>query len=154
MKPTKVLFVCLGNICRSPAGENIFRHAVKQAGREQDFIIDSAGTAGWHTGKKPDSRMSATLRARDIPVSGHARQIQPADLEEFDLVITMDDENYANVLKLDRSGKYHGKIRKLTSFCTEHDLTEVPDPYYGGQDGFELVADLILDAAENILLEY
>ncbi|SHK11330.1 protein-tyrosine phosphatase [Rubritalea squalenifaciens DSM 18772] len=154
MEPTRVLFVCLGNICRSPAGENIFRHAVKQADREDDFVIDSAGTAGWHTGKKPDSRMSATLRSRDIPVAGRARQIQLEDLIEFDLIITMDDENYTNVLKLDRSGQYHGKVRKLTSFCTERDLSEVPDPYYGGQDGFELVADLILDAAENILLEY
>ena len=150
----KILFVCLGNICRSPAGENIFRHAVKQAGVERLWEIDSAGTAAWHTGKGPDSRMTQTLQSRGIEVTGKARQIKAEDLAEFDLILTMDDENYANVLKIDPQSQFRDKIKKFTSFCTKHSELEVPDPYYGGQDGFELVADMLEDGCKNIIGSY
>lgn len=147
----KILFVCLGNICRSPAGENIFRHLARTAGVESQFSIDSAGIEAWHTGKSPDSRMSQTLISRGIPVTGHARQITTDDLENFDLILTMDDENFANVSKLKNAKQHQQKIKKFTTFCKNHTQTEVPDPYYGGQDGFDLVADLLIDGCDNLI---
>lgn len=150
----KVLFICLGNICRSPAGENIFRHSVREAGVEDQFNIDSAGTEAWHTGKAPDSRMSETLRSRGIPVTGKARQITTLDLEKFDLILTMDDANYKNVKQLDPTEVYAPKIQKFTSYCKNHSETEVPDPYYGGQAGFELVADLLVDGCAELVKKY
>lgn len=150
----KILFVCLGNICRSPAGENIFRHAVNQAGILDQWEIDSAGTEAWHTGKGPDTRMTKTLQSRGVKVTGKARQIQTHDLEDFDLILTMDDENFTNVAKLDRNNHFSDKIKKFTSFCRTHSETEVPDPYYGGQDGFELVADLLEDGCRTIIETY
>lgn len=150
----KVLFVCLGNICRSPAGENILRHSLKQAKHTEQWTIDSAGTEAWHSGKAPDSRMTQTLLNRGVEVTGTARQISQDDLAYFDLVLTMDNENYANVNKLDPQGFYAAKIHKFTSFCTQHRESEVPDPYYGGQDGFELVADLLEDGCEKIVSKY
>ena len=150
----KILFVCLGNICRSPAGENIFRHTVREAGVEDQFEIDSAGTEAWHTGKGPDARMTQTLLSREIPVTGHARQITISDLESFDLVLTMDHENFTNVTNLDPSGSYSEKIQKFTDFCQQHSETQVPDPYYGGQDGFELVADLLEDGCAELVKRY
>ncbi|MEO1856453.1 MAG: low molecular weight protein-tyrosine-phosphatase [Rubritalea sp.] len=150
----KILFLCLGNICRSPAGENIFRDATRKAGIAAQFVIDSAGTEAWHTGKGPDSRMTQTLVSRGVEVTGKARQIKPADLEEFDLILAMDDENYANVKKLDPNGTFAEKIQKFTSYCQHHSETEVPDPYYGGQDGFELVADLLEDGCSRLIEKY
>ncbi len=150
-KPIRVLFVCLGNICRSPAGENVFRKLVEDAGRGEEFEIDSAGTADYHPGAGPDPRMAATLRDRGYPAEGRARQIKPRDLEDFDLILTMDEENLANVRKLDRDGKHHGKIRPMTGFCSRHQASHVPDPYYGGQQGFERVIDLLEDACEGVL---
>lgn len=150
----KILFVCLGNICRSPAAENVFRHLAHQADRADDFMIDSAGTAGWHTGKGPDSRMCQTLRARGIPTTGSARKITAHDLATFDLILAMDNENFSNILKLDSSGAHHHKVKKFTFFCENHPHSEVPDPYYGGQDGFELVLDLLLDGCSSILASH
>ena len=150
----KILFVCLGNICRSPAGENIFRHTARNAGVSTQFSIDSAGTAAWHTGKGPDARMTQTLTSRGVVVTGKARQIQPTDLAEFDLILTMDDENYANVKKLDPAGTFANKIQKFTSYCQHHDHAEVPDPYYGGLDGFELVADMLEDGCRSLLEKF
>lgn len=150
----KILFVCLGNICRSPAGENIFRHTIKSAGVGDQFHIDSAGTEAWHTGKGPDSRMTQTLQSRDIAVTGKARQITTLDLEKFDLILTMDNENFKNVKKLDPQEIYADKIQKFTSYCQNHSETEVPDPYYGGQDGFELVADLLEDGCAELLRQH
>ncbi|MFC5049709.1 low molecular weight protein-tyrosine-phosphatase [Rubritalea spongiae] len=150
----KILFVCLGNICRSPAGENIFRHTVQQADIADQWEIDSAGTEAWHTGKGPDPRMTKTLQSRSIEVTGKARQIQAHDLEDFDLILTMDDENFSNVSKLDPQKLYADKIKKFTSFCRQHSETEVPDPYYGGQDGFELVVDLLEDGCSAIIETY
>ncbi|MFT5882766.1 MAG: protein-tyrosine phosphatase [Crocinitomicaceae bacterium] len=150
----KILFVCLGNICRSPAGENIFRHATHKAGVAAQFTIDSAGTAAWHTGKGPDARMTQTLTSRGVEVTGSARQIQPADLAKFDLILTMDDENYTNVKMLDPTGSFAGKIQKFTSYCQHHKQSEVPDPYYGGQDGFDLVADMLADGSSSLIEKY
>ena len=141
----------MGNICRSPAGENIFRHVVKEADLSDQFQCDSAGTIGFHTGKKPDARMSKTIKRRGYEVAGYARQFGYRDFEVFDLILTMDDENHRNVLKLAKSDEDRIKVRKFTDFCHNHNHTEVPDPYYGGEEGFQLVADLIEDGAAGLL---
>lgn len=150
-KPFRVLFVCMGNICRSPAAEIVFRKQVADAGRTADFLIDSAGTLGYHAGKGPDPRMAATLAARGYAISGKARQIHERDLEDFDLILVMDQDNLAKVRALDRHQRHRGKIRLFTSYCRSHRADEVPDPYYGGQAGFENVADLVEDAAAGLL---
>jgi protein-tyrosine phosphatase len=152
-KPFRVLFVCMGNICRSPAAEIVFRQKVEEAGLTGRIEIDSAGTIGYHAGHAPDARMSATLKKRGYSIAGKARQILSADLQNFDLVLVMDSENLANVRALDRAGHFHAKIRRFTDYCTRHESDEVPDPYYGGQDGFDHVADLVEDAAEGLLKE-
>lgn len=146
----------MGNICRSPAGENIFRHQVKEAGLESEFRIDSAGTHDYHTGKGPDRRMCAALRARGIASDGRARHFTAQDLLDFDLILTMDDENYAGVTALDPDGSYRKKVKKFTSFCTDEDNQhpEVPDPYYGGSQGFERVADMLEDGCAEIIRQY
>lgn len=149
--PYRVLFVCMGNICRSPAGENTFAKLVRDAGREDSISWDSAGTFGYHAGKAPDRRMTETLEKRGIPVSGQAREFVVSDFDDFDLILTMDEENYANVLRLARSDQDRARVSRFTDFCTEHAETEVPDPYYGGGAGFELVAEMMLDGCAGIL---
>jgi protein-tyrosine phosphatase len=152
MIPTcQVLFVCMGNICRSPAGENIFRHLLLKEQLSGPVRCDSAGTIGFHTGKKPDARTSKTIKRRGYPVTGSARQFGVRDFEIFDLILTMDDENYANVMKLAKTDDHRSRIHKFTDFCSQHSHNEVPDPYYGGDEGFELVADLIEDGTAGLL---
>lgn len=148
----RLLFVCLGNICRSPAGENTMRQLLREHGLE-GISLDSAGTAGWHRGKGPDPRMSATLKDRGIAVTGKARQFVASDFDDFDLILAMDEENRGEILKLARDDAQRAKVRPFMSFCVRHDLPEVPDPYYGGKDGFELVADIMWDGCEGILRE-
>lgn len=150
-KPFRVLFVCMGNICRSPAAEIVFRKQVADAGRSADFLIDSAGTIGMHAGKGPDTRMAATLASRGYRIEGKSRQIRERDLEDFDLILVMDQDNLADVRRLDRQQRHREKIRLFTDYCTRHQANEVPDPYYGGQAGFEKVADLVEDAAVGLL---
>ena len=141
----------MGNICRSPAGENVFRHLVKEAGLANQIQCDSAGTIGLHTGKAPDARMSKTIRRRGYEVTGRSRQFSLRDFERFDLILTMDDENYDNIIKLAKTDDDRSRVRKFTEFCSDHDYDEVPDPYYGGDAGFELVADLIEDGSAGLL---
>ena len=150
-KSFRVLFVCMGNICRSPAAEIVFRQKVEEAGLSGRIEIDSAGTIGYHTGHGPDARMSATLKKRGYTIAGKARQILSADLQNFDLILVMDAENLANVRALDKAAHFQAKIRRFTEYCTRHQAEEVPDPYYGGQEGFDHVADLVEDAAEGLL---
>jgi len=146
-----VLFVCLGNICRSPAGENIFRHQVTESGLSDCITCDSAGTAGYHIGKSPDARMTKAMRHRGYQVTGGARQFAPDDFNRFDLILTMDDDNYRDIISQARSNDQRKRVRCFTDFCTEHEETEVPDPYYGGDEGFEFVADLIEDGSAGII---
>ncbi len=152
--PHKILFVCLGNICRSPAAEIIFRKLADDAGRSAEFDIDSAGTIGYHQGKGPDERMAASLRKRGYPITGRSRLITPGDLQDFDRIVTMDESNLADVRTLDRNGEFHGKIRPLVSYCSMHDDPRVPDPYYGGQKGFDHVIDLLEDGCRGLLAEF
>jgi protein-tyrosine phosphatase len=147
----RVLFVCLGNICRSPAAENVLRMKAALAGRAAEFEIDSAGTIGHHRGSAPDSRMSEALRRKNIPSEGCARQIHKKDLESFDLIVTMDETNLSDVRSLDPEKLHHSKIRPFVSFCRHHDDPRVPDPYYGGQRGFDHVIELLEDGCEGIL---
>lgn len=155
MSPTtprhRVIFVCLGNICRSPAAEIIFRQQVADAGRDGEFEIDSAGTIGHHHGSPPDARMAESLRQKGFTVEGSARQIVAADLDSFDLIVTMDETNLAEVRRLDKTGKLHAKIQPFVSFCRHHDDLRVPDPYYGGQRGFDHVIRLLEDGCAGIL---
>lgn len=154
--PFHVLFVCLGNICRSPAGENIFRYQVHEAGLENKIVIDSAGTHNFHPGKGPDQRMCATLTSRGIASDGSARQFKAADFQKFDLILTMDDENYGNVSRLAKDTADLAKVKMFTSFCTaiENQIPDVPDPYYGGEEGFKKVADMLEDGCAEIIRQY
>jgi len=147
----RILFLCMGNICRSPAGHCVFQHLVDQAEVSDQFEIDSAGIIGFHAGEAPDERIQESMRSRNIPVIGKARQLKVVDLDYYDLILAMDKENLKNAQKLDPSGKLHHKIRLFCEYCTEHDETEVPDPYYGGKSGFEQVLDLIEDGCANLL---
>ena len=150
-RPYRVLFVCLGNICRSPAAEIIFRKQVADSGRAEDFEIDSAGTIGHHAGSPLDSRMAESLGRHGFAAEGRARQIQSADLEAFDLIVTMDETNLSDAQRLDTAGNAHAEIRPFVSFCRHHDDLRVPDPYYGGQRGFDHVIELLKDGCAGIL---
>lgn len=150
--PVRILFVCLGNICRSPSAEIIFRELVKRADLNDHFEIDSAGTLGFHNGAAPDPRMADTLTRRGYSVRGSARKLTAHDLERFDYVIAMDDENLADIRELDPANEFGEKIQPMTRYCTQFpNEKKVPDPYYGELDGFEKVADLLEDACAGLL---
>lgn len=147
----KLLFVCLGNICRSPAAENIMNHLIEQESLTEQFICDSAGTGGWHVGALPDRRMRAAAKERGFNFVGSARQFEAMDLREFDLILAMDKDNYRNILALDPQGKFRHKVKMMCDYCETHTDQEVPDPYYGGADGFNYVIDLLFDACSGLL---
>ena len=146
-----ILFVCMGNICRSAASENIFRQVVKEAGLSDRIHCDSAGTIGIHSGNEPDTRMSKTIRRRGYEVTGHARQFSLRDFEISNLILTMDNENFQNIFKLADTEEKQAKVQRFTDFCLQHNHHEVPDPYYGGDTGFQLVADLIEDGSKGLI---
>ena len=148
---TKLLFVCLGNICRSPSAENIMNHLLVKRGLTDQFSCDSAGTSSYHIGSPPDRRMAKAAREQGIVLQGQARQFQPEDFERFDWILAMDNSNYRDILRLDHEGQYADKVRKICEFCQHHSDTEVPDPYYGGEDGFRYVIDLLTDACGGFL---
>lgn len=151
--PYKLVFVCLGNICRSPTAEGIFIHKVKEAGLENYFYIDSAGTAAYHVGESANSRSQATANKRGIHLPSKARRLEYTDLEEFDLILTMDSENFRNVKELDRKNRFTHKIKMMRDFDPQPDNGEVPDPYYGGPEGFENVFNVLERSCEALLEE-
>lgn len=147
-----LLFVCLGNICRSPGAEGVMRSLVEQAGVADQFHIDSAGTAAYHIGKAPDHRMTRAAAQRGYDLSPlRARQLVVADFDRFDHIFVMDDSNHDHALGLAPTIEAAQKVKRLTDYCTTHTLDHVPDPYYGGAAGFELVLDLLEDACSEIL---
>ncbi|MEM9805315.1 MAG: low molecular weight protein-tyrosine-phosphatase [Cyanobacteria bacterium P01_D01_bin.56] len=150
---TRLLFVCLGNICRSPSAENIMNYLVEQQSLQQQISCDSAGTSSYHIGSPPDSRMAAAAKKRGIKLVGRARQFTTEDFDQFDLILAMDDTNYRNILSLDPSESYAHKVKRMCEFCREYSDREVPDPYYGGADGFDYVIDLLTDACGGLLQE-
>jgi protein-tyrosine phosphatase len=147
----KLLFVCLGNICRSPSAENIMNFLIKEANKEGEIICDSAGTSSYHIGSPPDKRMTAAAAKRGIQLNGRARQFEINDFENFDLILAMDQDNFRDILYLDKQGKYRDKVRLMCDFAKEYSDQEVPDPYYGGNEGFNYVIDLLLDACSGLL---
>ncbi|MEX2570826.1 MAG: low molecular weight protein-tyrosine-phosphatase [Gemmatimonadota bacterium] len=146
-----VLFVCLGNICRSPLAESVFRHLVRDRGEEDRFEIDSAGTSGYHVGAPPDVRSVATARARGVEVTGAGRQMEPADLHRFDYVIVMDRQNLAKVEQLNERANGTARIHLLRDWDEEGGGGDVPDPYYGGATGFEDVHDMVERSCRALL---
>lgn len=156
--PQRLLFVCLGNICRSPAAEGVFLHLLEREGIGEGFEVDSAGTGGWHVGQPADARMRLAAERRGVHLPSRARQIALADLHHFDRILTMDAVNQADVCALaeELAGKHtrqkkRARIEPLTSYCRRFQAQEVPDPYYGGDDGFEHVLDLLEDACYGLL---
>ena len=147
----KVLFVCLGNICRSPAAEGIFRHLVKKNGLDKSILIDSAATSGWNTGSKVDSRMNSAASKRGYDLTSRARQVTLSDFSIFDVILAMDKENYIDLRKMAPNEESYGKLRYITDFATTYTIDHVPDPYYGGHEGFELVLDLLEDCCKGLL---
>ena len=142
-KPTRILFVCLGNICRSPLAEAVFRQQVRKRGVEERFQIDSAGTSDYHVGHPPDERSAGVARGRGIEVTGSARQITADDLRRFDYVIAMDAENLRQIQRLKDATGGAARIHRLREWDPEPEGGDVPDPYYGGPRGFENVHDLV-----------
>lgn len=147
----RILFLCMGNICRSPAAHCVFQHMIDEAGLSDQFEIESAGTIGFHAGKPPDRRMQEVMRARGIPVIGRSQQLDNFDLEHYDLILAMDKDNMEGAMVLARGEAQRAKIKLFCEFCTEYRETEVPDPYYGGDHGFERVMDLIEDGCQGLL---
>ncbi len=148
-----VLFVCLGNICRSPAAEGTFRYLAAEAGLLQHFEIDSAGTAAYHTGESPNSRSTKTAARRGIQLAGRARQFDRADFTRFDYILAMDRSNYQDILAQARDQAHRDRVMMFRRFDPVHGAREpdVPDPYYGGPEGFEEVQDIMLASGARLL---
>jgi protein-tyrosine phosphatase len=151
----RILFVCLGNICRSPTAEGVMRHVLREQGLEDAIELDSAGTGGWHTGSPPDERATAAARQRSIVLDGAARRVDPEDFHTYDLILAMDEENRRDLLSVAPDDDARAKVRMLREFDPESaaagDL-DVPDPYFGGDEGFDHVLDLV-EAATRGLVE-
>ena len=151
-KRHRVLFVCMGNICRSPAAECVARHLCAESPDAPDVEWDSAGTIGYHTGSPPDTRMRAAARNRGIEVNGKARQLKPADFTDFDLIITMDEDNLHEAKRVAPDQSARAKLVPMVAFSTRQPLPHrIPDPYYGGDAGFEEVLDLLDDACKHLI---
>ncbi|MFA6469681.1 MAG: low molecular weight protein-tyrosine-phosphatase [Bacteroidota bacterium] len=150
MKTTKVLFVCLGNICRSPAAEGVMKKLIEGL----PFEVASAGTAGYHVGDLPDSRMRVLAGKRGYHLVSRARQFDPAqDFEKYDLIVAMDGSNLHDLKTMDRRHQYGHKLSLMTDYCRVRNEKEVPDPYYGGPEGFDRVLDILEDACAGLLHE-
>jgi protein-tyrosine phosphatase len=143
----RILFVCMGNICRSPTAEGIMRRLIADAGLEDVVEVDSAGTGGWHAGEPPDARATEAARRRGVALEGGARQVRPADFDRFDLIVAMDRDNLRDLQAMARDESAREKLRLLAAD------QDVPDPYYGGDRGFETVLDMVGAACRELLDE-
>ena len=146
----KILLVCLGNICRSPMAEGILREMIRREGLS--WTTDSAGTGDYHVGEQPDKRAMKAMRDQGIDISDlRARQIRPRDFEDFDLLLAMDASNLRNMLSVAPNGELRKKARLMMDFAPDHASREVPDPYFGGEEGFAEVYDMLTIACGNVL---
>jgi protein-tyrosine phosphatase len=143
MEKIKVLFVCLGNICRSPLAEAIFNHKIQQNGISNHFDVDSCGTSNYHIGDQPDPRTLASAKKNGVNINHLGRQLRPADLERYDYILAMDQSNLDNIFLLKDAEKYAEKISLLGKFDPEGKGAEVPDPYFGGEEGFQFVYEML-----------
>lgn len=148
---TRVLFVCTGNICRSPTAEGVVKIIIKNNGMDSLIKVDSAGTHGYHIGEPPDPRTCEAALRRGIDLSGYrARKVVPEDFQRFDLLLAMDRDNLA-LLQRGARPEYQAKLGLFMNYASRFDAEEVPDPYYGGEQGFELVLDMIEDAGQGLI---
>lgn len=153
MKQYKVLFVCMGNICRSPAGEGVLEALLAQDNTfdGSEYVIDSAGTIGFHENAPPDERMRQAAAQRGYELTSKARRVQVDDFKTFDLILAMDKDNYRDLEALRNESAGDAELKLFCDFCQEHTTQEVPDPYYGGAQGFETVLDLLEDGCRQIV---
>ena len=152
MKPCKILFVCLGNICRSSSAEGVMKHLLEESGLGTEFVVDSAGISSYHQGELPDSRMRAHAIRRGYELTHRSRSVRTEDFYNFDLIIGMDDRNIDDLKDRAPSPEEWKKIHLMTEYCTRFTHADhVPDPYYGGAEGFEYVLDLLEDACAGLL---
>jgi len=152
-KKVRVLFVCMGNICRSPTAQGVFRRLVEEMGLEEVVEIDSAGTHAYHVGNPPDLRAQETARRRGLELSDlRARQVRQEDFERFDYILAMDEDNHYS-LSLVCPLEHQGKLKLLMEYASHWGEREVPDPYYGGDQGFERVFDMVEEACRGLLEE-
>lgn len=146
-----LLFVCMGNICRSPSAEAVMIKIVEDAGLSEKIFCDSAGTISYHAGEPADSRMQKHAVKRGFNLTSIARKFNFNDFQKFDYILTMDDDNYFNVLSADSGGQFGNKVHRMVEFSSDKNVTEVPDPYYGGPQGFENVLDILEESCKNFL---
>ncbi len=146
-----ILFVCLGNICRSPSGEGVFKALVKRENLETKFYIDSAGTSAFHVGEQADRRMQRHAAKRDIFLTSRSRKFTRDDFIKFDYIMAMDNDNYRDIISIDKHNEYKRKVFMMTDFSPVYKSQEVPDPYYGGKDGFEDVLDMLEESCIGFL---
>jgi protein-tyrosine phosphatase len=151
--PCRICFVCLGNICRSPTAEGIFQHLVNERGLQPYLYIDSAGTSAYHIGEPANSKSQFVANQHGVKLHSKARRFEAADLDEFDLVLAMDHENYKALKRLDSKGIHSDKIKLMRDFDPQPEDGAVPDPYYGGMDGFKNVFDVLKRSSEALLDE-
>ncbi len=147
----KVLFICLGNICRSPSAEGAMQMLIEERNLTDQVSCDSAGTSAYHAGQPADARMTDAANTRGIQLTSQSRQFVESDFINFDYILTMDPSNYADLKDIDYKNQYLDKVIPFTNFCNIHDITEVPDPYYGNGDGFQLVMDIVEDGCKGLL---
>lgn len=152
-EPFKICFVCLGNICRSPTAEGIFQDLVNKRELQSYFEVDSAGTSAYHLGETADENAQKIARKNDVELLSKARRLESFDLDYFDLIVAMDLENYSNIKELDKTKEDRDKIVLMRVFDPEPDDKEVPDPYFGGIEGFENVFDILHRSCDNLLDE-
>lgn len=149
--PIRILFICLGNICRSPAAEGVMKAKIHNAGLDESFRVDSAGIGDWHVGQLPDRRMRERGALRGYCLDSRARQIRQSDFDDFDLLLVMDNDNYRIVTSKAPTDEARSKVRMLTDWLSCHQAATVPDPYYGDTADFDYALDLIEDACDGLL---